>query len=87
MCFISSRGDESLSKVDFKKISTNNEGIFNKLLILTRLPKFKFKNEKGWRGVYYPLSPPLVSPETKFFCKKKKSVQIGRAMRIAPAEK
>ena len=51
------------------------------------LSKDKFQNEKGWRGVYYPLSPPLVSPETKFFCKKKKSVQIGRAMRIAPAEK
>ena len=45
-----------------------------------------FKKKKGG-GVVYPLSPPLVSPETKFFCRKKKRIQIGSAMRIAPAEK
>ena len=51
------------------------------------LSKDKFQNEKRVARVYYPLSPPLVSPETKFFCRKKKRIQIGRAMRIAPAEK
>ena len=45
-----------------------------------------FKMKKGG-GDILSLSPPLVSPETKFFCRKKKRIQIGRAMRIAPAEK
>ena len=60
MFFISSRGDESLSKLDFKKLSTNNEGVFNKLLFLTRLSKFKFKNEKGGGGIL-----PLVATTCK----------------------
>ncbi len=50
----------------------------------------KFGKEKGVSEGIHPLSPApaCVSPETKFFCKKKQrlSVQIERAMRIAPAE-
>ena len=46
----------------------------------------EYKMKKGG-GDILSLSPPLVSPETKFFCRKKKRIQIGRAMRIAPAEK
>ena len=33
------------------------------------------------------MSPPLVKPDTKFFCRKKNKIQIGRAVKIAPAAK
>ena len=42
---------------------------------------------EGYRKVYYPLSPPAVKPETKFFWRKKNRTQIGTAIRIAPAAK
>ena len=37
--------------------------------------------------VFDPLSPPAVKPETKFFCRKKNKIQIGTAIKIAPAAK
>ncbi len=42
------------------------------------------EREKVGQG--YPLSPPLVKPDTKFFCRKKNRILIGRAIRMAPAK-
>ena len=41
---------------------------------------------KGVAGYIIPCRHQFVSPETKVLCRKKKRIQIGRAMRIAPAE-
>ena len=71
MCFISSLGDKLLVR---------------KLLFYSIIVCCSSKRKRV-AGINYPLSPPLVSPETKFFCRKKKRIQIGRAMRMAPAEK
>ena len=87
MGFISSGDSRILGKSECLLTSVHKqEGFLDKLDFSSDNLVTSSKRKRVSR-VYYPLSPPLVSPETKFFCKKKKSVQIGRAMRIAPAEK